>query len=1049
KFIGDGKEQLDPDTIRRTVNTVLTLKNDLNNLKENGVAAFHCLCKTGWQGLTCNDDVNECQLFNGTDIGCQNGAKCINVPGSYRCECNAEWKGIHCTDKHDDCDGASNNELCGHGTCVNVARRVSGQPNYRCACDQGWKTDGVNPACNVDVDECSLSKPPCSVNPPVDCFNFPGSFSCGNCPFGFTGNGIACTDINECLIDNGGCSQSPRVQCTNTYGSRICGPCPPAFIGDGVTCTFSGLCTQNNGGCNAHAKCVENGGDVSCECPDGYTGTGIGPNGCNVVSNSICSSNPCIFGTCIGNAMKTGFTCRCFKGWSGDLCTVRVNDCSSNPCKNGGTCINETNFAGFTCICDVQWQGSTCEEFRESCGAYFEEPLGYIKYPLTNTVWNQREINCVWVIKTIIGKVIELNFTNFHISTSEHCSDDFLQINDGENRDAPKIGRFCGGLSQLKNSGIFKTTYNHVYIWYNSKRFDVEDNFELSWNTTNPECGDILEGNYGTIQYPPNGGLYPPNRDCYWLVNVKLSQRIQFHFSSVKLENHKTCDFDFLDFYDGSLWHLLASYCNSTQPSPLTSTTSTVIIHFHSDNISSDLGFHLTYSAVPGVDGCGGTLTAEKGTFNSPNTESFNNEITCEWLIQIHVEDKIILHFSQFELEHDAKCEFESVSIYDGNNEAADLIGEYCGTEEKLTIISTKNTLFVKYRTDNVRSHKGFVASYETYCGGVYTSNNGWFQSPYYPDPYPANKKCVYHIQVEPGNIIHLSFTDFDVEDSWFGCENDFVEIREGHQENGTLIGKLCGRSRPQMITSTVNELWIIFVTDSTIHNRGFSANYSTVNVGCGGVMKNNTGVITPPYHWQMPYNASCNWLVVAPPGFVIRLNFEVFSITSHGGNCNFESVEVKEFDGTSIGKYCGLLNLHAIRSKSNVLIVSYKRTVFAPSEGFVISYTTENISSNCGGLITAEIGYIRSPNFPAVSPQNSNCSWIIRAESGHQITLNVKTFDLNNDNCSTEYLEIRNGQFSNSPLIGKFCGTKIQKFILSHSNVILLHFVSSSLIHG
>jgi hypothetical protein len=35
------------------------------------------------QGPTCEDDVNECARFVGTDLGCQNGATCSNKPGSY------------------------------------------------------------------------------------------------------------------------------------------------------------------------------------------------------------------------------------------------------------------------------------------------------------------------------------------------------------------------------------------------------------------------------------------------------------------------------------------------------------------------------------------------------------------------------------------------------------------------------------------------------------------------------------------------------------------------------------------------------------------------------------------------------------------------------------------------------------------------------------------------------------------------------------------------------------------------------------------------------
>ena len=57
-------------------------------------------------------------------------------------------------------------------------------------------------------------------DPVVSCINTPGTFYCGSCPPGYSGNGFYCTDIDECQINNGGCSTSPRVQCLNTHVSN-------------------------------------------------------------------------------------------------------------------------------------------------------------------------------------------------------------------------------------------------------------------------------------------------------------------------------------------------------------------------------------------------------------------------------------------------------------------------------------------------------------------------------------------------------------------------------------------------------------------------------------------------------------------------------------------------------------------------------------------------------------------------------------------------------------------------------------------------------------
>lgn len=43
-----------------------------------------CICPPQWQGSFCDQDINECELFAGTDLGCQNGATCRNTIGSYQ-----------------------------------------------------------------------------------------------------------------------------------------------------------------------------------------------------------------------------------------------------------------------------------------------------------------------------------------------------------------------------------------------------------------------------------------------------------------------------------------------------------------------------------------------------------------------------------------------------------------------------------------------------------------------------------------------------------------------------------------------------------------------------------------------------------------------------------------------------------------------------------------------------------------------------------------------------------------------------------------------------
>lgn len=70
---------------------------------------------------------------------------------------------------------------------------------------------------------------------------------------------------------------------------------------------------------------------------------------------------------------------------------------------------------------------------------------------------------------------------------------------------------------------------------------------------------------------------------------------------------------------------------------------------------------------------------------------------------------------------------------------------------------------------------------YVTACGGEFTGDTGLIRSPYNPQPYPANRECIYIISQPVGKAVILNFTFFDIEGSgYWGCMFDYVEVRHG-----------------------------------------------------------------------------------------------------------------------------------------------------------------------------------------------------------------------------------------------------------------------------
>lgn len=63
-------------------------------------------------------------------------------------------------------------------------------------------------------------------------------------------------------------------------------------------------------------------------------------------------------------------------------------------------------------------------------------------------------------------------------------------------------------------------------------------------------------------------------------------------------------------------------------------------------------------------------------------------------------------------------------------------------------------------------------------------------------------------------------------------CRYDYVEVRDGVDENGQLVGKYCGKIAPSPVVSSGNQLYIKFVSDYETHGAGFSIRYEILKSG-------------------------------------------------------------------------------------------------------------------------------------------------------------------------------------------------------------------------
>lgn len=89
-------------------------------------------------------------------------------------------------------------------------------------------------------------------------------------------------------------------------------------------------------------------------------------------------------------------------------------------------------------------------------------------------------------------------------------------------------------------------------------------------------------------------------------------------------------------------------------------------------------------------------------------------------------------------------------------------------------------------------------------CGGNFTTPNGRFTSPSYPDNYPSNANCIYTVSQGSDTFIALTFHKMNTEKGF-----DELEIRDGPSMNSTLIAIFSGNEVPDSILSGQGQVWI------------------------------------------------------------------------------------------------------------------------------------------------------------------------------------------------------------------------------------------------
>ena len=86
-----------------------------------------------------------------------------------------------------------------------------------------------------------------------------------------------------------------------------------------------------------------------------------------------------------------------------------------------------------------------------------------------------------------------------------------------------------------------------------------------------------------------------------------------------------------------------------------------------------------------------------------------------------------------------------------------------------------------------------------------------------------------------------------------------------------------------------------------------------------------------------------------------------------------------------------------------------------------------------CGGNSNTKNGLLSSPSFPEKYPHDTDCIYTITSPND-TVNIHFLIMDMDNYGCY-DYIEIRDGDSEESPMLAKLCGTDIPDPIHSTQN--------------
>ncbi|KAM4836887.1 CUB and sushi domain-containing protein 1 [Thomomys bottae] len=697
--------------------------------------------------------------------------------------------------------------------------------------------------------------------------------------------------------------------------------------------------------------------------------------------------------------------------------SIQYSTSIASTCNDPGTLQNGTRYGDsrepgdtitFQCDPGYQLQGQakvTCVQLNSrffwqpdpptciaACGGNLTGPAGVILSPNYPQPYPPGK-ECDWRIKVNADFVIALIFKSFNMEPSY----DFLHIYEGEDSSSPLLGSFQGSQApdRIESSG------NSLLLAFRSDASVGLSGFAIEFKGTQGP------GDPGGLALPRQPGAAATVRPgAHLSPREEIPESRGYTLLKMKL-------------FDGLT-------CMAAVPGSLAGRTLTA---------------GPCFLAAP----CGGEYSGSEGVVLSPGyPHNYTAGQVCLYSITVPKEFVVFGQFAYFQTALSDLAE-----LFDGAQPQARLLSSLSGSHSGETLpLATSNQILLRFSAKSGASARGFHFVYQAVprtsdtqcssvpeprygrrigsefsagsvvrfecspgyllqgssaircqsvpnalaqwndttpscvvpCSGNFTQRRGTILSPGYPEPYGNNLNCVWKITVTEGSGIQIQVISFATEQNW-----DSLEIHDGGDVTAPRLGSFSGTTVPALLNSTSNQLYLHFQSDISVAAAGFHLEYKTVGL------------------------AACQEPALPSNGIKIGDRYMVNDVLS------FQCEPGYTLQG---------------RSHISCMPGTVRRW----------NYPSPLCIATCGGTLTSLGGVILSPGFPGSYPNNLDCSWKISLPVGYGAHIQFLNFSTE---ANHDYLEIQNGPYHTSPLIGQFSGSDLPLALLSTTHETLIRFYS------